>query len=747
MSKNTNLSRASLGKWMPNLQGVQARWPGELISGLLVAVIALPLALAFGVSAFSPLGPGYGALGALAGLTGAALTGILASLFGGCAPQVTGPTGPMSVVARSTLATLLGSPAVLLLPEEVRPAAVLGLFSLSVVLGGLFQWLLAWSRLGALVRALPYPVVAGFMNGVSLLIIIGQIKPALGWPAASEWSTLLVFPWPPVMLIGLGASLITVLTILLLPKLTKAVPSSFVGLLVGTGVYYLAGTYLAPEVFQLASNPNVVGPIPSSIPLPKLLLSAGDWLPLLAEGSLVILVLQQAFIVGLLGAIDTLLTSVIADLRTGTRHNSHSELFGQGLGNMVSGLFGGLPGAGATVRTLVNVDNGGRTGLSGAFHGLVILGVMVVLSPWAQAIPLPVLGAILVVMAVKMVDIWSLELSRKPSALSDTMVLWLVTAVTVAVDLIIAVGLGLVLAALLYVRRQTILGAQTKILPSGRIRSRVVRSPDQDIILENSGKQLMVARVEGSLFFGSSDDLMGQLEAGLQDVPLVVLDISRVVTMDMTGGKMVLDLVQRLKRSGSAVFLGCWTETEKNRRFLSDLGLDGLLEKDRIFSTGDLALEAAEDLLLFQSGLGDIPLILEDQKFWKDSPEGDRRVLEGFWEKMELDPGKVIFRQGDQESSLFFLLEGKVEVLHPESTGSRMALYGPGQWLGLMARMEKSPRAYDARTLTQVVLGKLSDEALDRIQQDFPELHRRLQESWSRQMASRIRRLQEELTG
>lgn len=724
-----------------NLEAARGRIGKELIAGITVGVIALPLALAFGVSAFAPLGPAYGALGAVAGLTGAAFTGFLASLFGGCAPQVTGPTGPMAVVARSTLATLLASPLIMVLPEQERVAAVLALFAVSVVLGGLIQWVLAWSRLGALVRVIPYPVVAGFMNGVSVLILLGQIRPFLGWQGQTPWNQLWTFSWPLENIVGLLASLGTVAIILLLPRLTKKIPASFVGLLGGTGLYYLLSTFFYPQGLNLAQNSNLVGAIPSSIPLPTMILNADLWIRWLSNPNILGLLAQQAIVLGLLGTIDTLLTSVIADLRTSTRHNSSRELFGQGLGNIVSGVFGGLPGAGATVRTLVNIDNGGRSGLSGAFHGVILLAILIALGPLAQGIPLPVLGAILMVMAVRMIDVWSFELLRKKSARGDSIVLWLVTAITVAVDLIVAVGVGLVVAAFLYVRKQTILGAQVQIVDMTHTRSKVLRGPSAEASIAAGAGDVCYATLKGSLFFGSADDHMARLEEQATGAKYFVLDLSDLGNLDLTGAKMLIDLASRLKSKGSKVFWGGLDPQSKNYAFLSELGLAEVLSDSEVFSSVDLALECAEECIIGASPDYKASLTVPELDFWKGMSPDEVENLQRLISTKVLAPGEVLFSQGDPSNDIYFVLSGQIEV-RASKPGERVVAYGPGLHLGLLAWIEERPKTYTALAAKASTLAVLPFQALRDLLDKNPALAYHLLKGWSAKLVQRIRRLE-----
>ena len=315
---------------------------GDLLGGLIAGIVALPLALAFGVQS---------GLGAAAGLYGAIAAGILAALLGGTATQVTGPTGPMTVVSASVVAVAVS-----------RVGSVesgLGIILLTFLLAGAFQVLFGILGIARYVKYFPYPVISGFMSGVGLIIVVLQIWPFLG--SDSPKSTIEVFtrinePLTAINWAAVGIGAITVLTFYFFPRVTKAIPTALVALLTGT----IAAILLGLDV-------PVIGDIPSGLPTLKINemfnVAPADYL----------IVLEFALVLAMLGSIDSLLTSVIADNITKTKHDSNRELIGQGIGNMAAALIGGVPGAGATKGTVVNINAGGKTRLSGALHGLFLL--------------------------------------------------------------------------------------------------------------------------------------------------------------------------------------------------------------------------------------------------------------------------------------------------------------------------------------------------------------------------------------
>ena len=385
---------------------------GDIFGGVTAAVVALPLALAFGVA--SGLGP-------IAGLYGAIAVGFFAAVFGGPSSQISGPTGPMTVVMAGIVA---------------EHANALSEALMIVFLSGIIQIMFGALRIGRFFSYTPYSVVSGFMSGIGVIIIMIQILPFFGLPAAPGGTIGAINAIPDVMsafnrdALMLGG--ISLGIMIFWPKPLRAMlPPPLAALIIGTVL----------GVFWFGAAP-VIGMVPMGLPDIQL-----DFIPIDKFMTLI----QPALILALLGSIDSLLTSLVADSITRTRHNSNKELIGQGIGNMVSGLIGGLPGAGATMRTVVNVRAGGTTKLSGAIHALILLALVMGLAPLAEKIPHAVLAGILLKVGWDIID-WA-HLKRGHRAPRDKILVMFVTfGLTVFVDLITAVATGLILAGFVTAR-------------------------------------------------------------------------------------------------------------------------------------------------------------------------------------------------------------------------------------------------------------------------------------------------------
>ena len=478
-------------------------------------VIALPLALAFGVA--SGLGPA-------AGLYGAIATGIVAAVFGGTPVQITGPTGPMTLVVAGVVATNTLPSGAVDLPR------VVGI----VVLAGLLQIALGLFRVGAYIRYVPYPVISGFMSGIGVIIILQQLFPMFGAepPSSHPLSILRQLPllgsnvkWGAV-----AVSALTIATVFILPRFTKAVPASLVALVTLTGLAVL-----------LNLDVSVIGEIPSG--LPSLVMPALDFQQV---PSLTAAALQLAF----LGAIDSLLTSLVADNLTRTQHDSNRELVGQGLGNIAAGLIGGIPGAGATMRTVVNVEAGGRSRLSGVIHGLFLAAVLLGLSGLVQHVPRAVLAGLLVAVGIGIIDYRGISHILKVPR-SDAFLMLFVLVLTVFTDLIIAVAAGLIVASFVFMKKVSdITERQTTLSP-------VADEPwaDELTIPDTIRNKLLIKHVDGPLFFGFASQFLDIARQAATQSKLLVLRLDRISYMDQTGVYALKDALTRLIAAGVRVMV------------------------------------------------------------------------------------------------------------------------------------------------------------------------------------------------
>mgnify|MGYP001775118615 FL=1 len=512
---------------------------GDVFGGITAGIVALPLALAFGIQAFGGVdSPEASCIGALAGLVGATLLGFFAALFGGTHSQISGPTGPMTVITASIVSGAWAS-------SQGNISAVLLSMSLAGIFCGLFQVLFGLIRIGKYVRYIPYPVLSGFMSGIGVIIILQQLYPIIGKKSpASTLDMILNFPATiaegisvPALLLGLAC----IALIILVPKVTKKVPATLVALVVVTVV----------SLFTGLDSALTIGNIPAGLPMPfftKVQLDGIDWM----------VVIKASLVPGLtlagLGSIDTLLTSVVADNITKTKHNSNQELIGQGIGNAVAGLFCGLAGAGATMRTVVNVKSGGRTQLSGMIHAALLLAILLGLGSLVKYVPLSVLAGILITVGWGIIDFRGFkDLRRIPK--SDAFVMIVVFLMTVFVDLLTAVGIGMVIACVLFMKRAGDLvedGYSSKELSTFD-----KESPweDEKDMPKDIHHHIYIERLDGPIFFGSITGFQRVMHDIPKDAKIVIIRMRRVPFMDQSGVYAMETAIKDLQTHGVKVLM------------------------------------------------------------------------------------------------------------------------------------------------------------------------------------------------
>jgi SulP family sulfate permease len=471
---------------------------GDFFGGVTAAIVALPLALAFGVT--SGAGP-------IAGLYGAICTGFFAALFGGTPSQITGPTGPMTVVIASIFTALVAR----------NPDNGLAMGFTVVILGGALQIVMGALRLGKYITLMPYTVVSGFMSGIGVIIILLQIAPLLGYPGASGVMSS-VGQLPTVLAninpVAAGLGILTLTIVFFMPaRFKRLVPAPLVALVVCT--------LISVGQFPADALPRI-GDIPSG--LPSLHLPYFSWIELKD-------ILVYSVMLAVLGAIDSLLTSLVADNMTRSQHVSDRELIGQGIGNMVSGLLGGLPGAGATMRTVINVKSGGRTPISGMVHALILALIVWKAGALTEPIPHAVLAGILIKVGIDIID-WNFLKRAHRLSPKGAGVMYLVLGLTVFVDLITAVVVGVFVANLLTIKNLTDLQLQEmKAITHGHNEDWL--SAEEHALLEEAQGRVLMFRLNGPLSFGAAKGITKRMDI-VEHCDILILDLSDVQRLGLT---------------------------------------------------------------------------------------------------------------------------------------------------------------------------------------------------------------------
>ncbi|MGB7059127.1 MAG: SulP family inorganic anion transporter [Geitlerinemataceae cyanobacterium] len=505
---------------------------GDLFGGLTAAIVSLPLALAFGAATGA---------GPEAGLYGAVCVGFFAAFFGGTPTLISEPTGPMAVVMTAVIAGLVAKA-----PTEAEGFAMA--FTV-VMLAGAFQILFGVFRLGKYITLMPYSVISGFMSGIGVILVILQIAPFLG-QASPKGGVIGTLGQLPELLQNIDPSetilgVITLAILFLMPAKAKRVcPPQLAALVIGT---------LVALFFFKNADIRIIGEIPMG--LPKLQMPV-------FSGSNLTLMLVDALMLAMLGCIDTLLTAVIADSLTRTEHDSNKELIGQGIGNMVSGICGGLPGAGATMGTVVNIQTGARTAVSGIARALILLVVVLWAANLTENIPMAVLAGIALKVGIDILD-WSFLKRAHQVSVKGTFIMYGVMFLTVFVDLIVAVGVGLFIANILTIDRLSSLQSQeVKTITDDD--DELDLNDEEKTLLERAGGRVLIFYLSGPMIFGVAKAISREHNA-IENIDALILDLSDVPMLGVTASLAIENAIIEAIDKGRHVFIVGATGSIKRR--------------------------------------------------------------------------------------------------------------------------------------------------------------------------------------
>lgn len=534
---------------------------GDIFGGVTAAVIALPMALAFGVASGA---------GAASGLWGAVLVGFFAALFGGTPTLISEPTGPMTVVMTAVIANLTAS----------NPETGMAMAFTVVMLAGVFQMIFGALKLGKYITMMPYTVVSGFMSGIGIILVVLQLAPFLGQasPKGGVVKTLEALP-TLVQNIQPGETMLAMLTVAIIwfmPKRFKrVVPPQLVALVVGTVLALILFPYdpEGPETIRR------IGEIQAGFPSLQIPTFRGEQLQLM---------FGEAAVLGMLGCIDALLTSVVADSLTRTEHNSNKELIGQGLGNIMSGLFGGIAGAGATMGTVVNIQAGGRTAVSGLSRALILLVVILGAAKLTATIPLAVLAGIALKVGVDIID-WNFLKRAHEISWKGAFIMYGVILLTVLVDLVVAVGVGVFVANILTIDRISQLQAQT-VQTISDADDDIRLDPEEKDYLDQSEGKLLLFQLGGPMLFGVAKAISREHNA-IGECKAIVFDLSDVPHLGVTASLALENAMEEAVEKDRGVFLvGAAGQT---KRRLEKLKIFRLIPPERCFMNRVDALRAA----------------------------------------------------------------------------------------------------------------------------------------------------------
>jgi SulP family sulfate permease len=639
---------------------------------------------------------------------------------------------------------VLSALAIQLAAAGTDPGAAMFMLALVGLMCGLLQVLFGVVRLGRLIKYMPYPVVSGYLSGVGIIIILSQVPKILGGPigAPAAWT------WP-----GIVVGAVTIAVMVFAPKATKAVPAAILALAAGVLAYFAIGV-ADRSLLTLDANKLVVGPV-GGFGAGFFEAFAARWKAVAAVRPAQLLALASpAITLAVLLSIDTLKTCVVLDALTRSRHDSNRELVGQGLGNLASTAIGGVPGAGTMGATLVNLSSGGNSRLSGIIAGVLALVAFLLLGRLLAWIPIAALAGILIVVGARMIDWHSLQLLRSKSTIFDFAVILAVVLVAETVGLIAASATGIGLAVFLFIREQVRGSVVRRKVLGNEMFSRHVRLPEEMAVLEQRGDRTAIFELQGSLFFGTTDQLYAAVEPELKSRTYIVFDMRRVQSVDFTAAHALDRIEDSLKeRSGFLIFCHFAQRVPSGRdlvKYFEEVGLRHPEQRVLVFDTRSEALEWIEERILEEARVeraGEKPLELTEMDLFRGRREETLAALEACLERRSLKAGETLFTLGEGGDDLFLIRRGTVRIVLPvtERLSYHVATFGRGSFFGEMAFLDREPRSANAVAHTDVELYVLSRARFDGLAAEHKKLGMQLLEGLAHALAIRLRRANKEL--
>ncbi len=732
---------------MRELSGAWMRHSGDFWGGFAAMLVALPASVAFGVTVYAAITPHYAAFGALAGVLGAMALGLVAPTFGGTDRLISAPCAPAAAV--------LSAFAIQLVQQGISPGSIVLLLTVLGFLTGLIQILIGFLGIGRLIRFIPYPVVSGYLSGVGLIIIGGQLPKLVGNDSDAPWYQVLLAPesWD---LRGLAIGGATILAMGFSNRVFKKIPATIVGIVCGI-LAYAAIAMVDPSLQQLVDNPLVIGPLGAD---------SKGYVALITDRWSQIGELRLAQVAGLLSSaltlaillsVDTLKTCVVLDRLTRSRHDSDRELAAQGLANMAAAAIGGVPGAGTMGATMVNYSSGSQTRISGVIEGLLTAAAALLFGAFVAWIPVATLSGVLIVVGLRMIDTDPMRFLESKSTIVDFCVVLAVVACALTIGLIAASAVGVVLSIMLFLREQ-VGGNVVRRKSFVSERSSAWYRPEQEMrLLEQKGQSAVIFELQGSLFFGTAQRLYRTVEPELATARYMILDLQRVQSVDITAAHVLDQIHDVLAERQVPLLISNVRDCLPNGRNLREfLELAGLRQDDGTtyyLPTLEAAIEWVEARLLGERQNADAddlpPLELHEIELFKGSKPDTLVDLEACLEKRSWKAGETIFCFGDPSNDLFLIRKGEVKIVGSVGRGGavkHIATYGRGDFVGGQGFLDNRPRGNDAIAIRDCDMYVLSLEKFNYLADQHKRIALILMTKLARMLSIRLRHTNQELT-
>lgn len=721
---------------------------GDVVGGVAAAVMTIPVSMGYGLLALSPFGDSMVPLAILAGLYAPIIGCLVAVMLGANTTMIYAPRSIVTFlisglvldsIARSNLAFL----------QAATPATLLGVAFLMMFMAGLFQALFGLLRFGGLIRYIPAPVIAGFQNAAAILIFFSEVPGMLGLnrhTALADLPASLGNAQLPTLFVGV------VICALILngARLTRRIPPTLLGLIFGVMLYYLLvlaglGGSLSP----------VIGAIPFALPSPQYFMVFSDLIMTPEFAAVMPVLIGGALSLAIVASLDGMLCARLVESDSGNRIRANRELTRLGIGNMMSAGFGGIANGVNLASSFANHRSGARTPLSLVVHAGFILLAVIALSPLIAYIPRVVISAMLVVIAIQLVDRWTLQIIIKllkrefasmQHMLLDLTIILFVTVAAIAINIVFAVIIGITVTIVFFLLRMS-KSVVRRSYHGDSVHSRRSRDEKQMALLGRHGAEIMVYELEGPLFFGTADNLASEIDAAIRhNVSYVVLDLKRINDIDSTGAKILLQTHDRLAKDGKFLLLSAVEERTHVANILKDMGVTAALTRSRLFHDTDRAIEWAEDRLIF-SHLGeinaDIAFPLHQLDVFSGMDAGELTVIKSALSRRHYQNGDVIFAEGDESKELYIVAMGAASArmsLPGTDRQARLITFSPGTVFGELALLDQEARSATLVADRDLVCYVLDRESFDTLTRQHPAIAIKLLTNLGRELASHLRR-------
>ncbi len=717
---------------------------GDVAGGFAATLIAIPQAMSLGILAFAALGPGYASIGIAAALLASIIGNLVAATSGAMTSHIVGARASVTALVATMVAMLAAHPSFQAAsgPDAGR---ILALVSVTVLLSGAFQIAFGLAGIGRVIKFVPYPVIAGIMTGIALIILVSQLRPALGlagYQPLLETLGELGAAKPASALVAATA----VVAIWLAPRVTRKVPALLCGLLAGIIVHYVAAW-----IFPGSTGP-LVGALPGKALWPDELAPMLEFIRVESAYSWLSLALPTAILLAAVGALDGLLAAMAVDAVTRGRHSSDRVLLGQGVSSVILAGFGAIPAVGNTHAPLASFLAGGRTPRATLFHAGFMLAAMFVLGPLFAQVPIAALAGLMIYIAFTLVDRWTRDLLRRLETddehrneiLVNVCIVGAVALAQLLLNTMVAFAIGVGAAVVLLVVKLS--GSPVRRSFDGTVRTSLkLRGHAAREALETAARDIRILELQGELFFGTADRLQLEVEGLPDGTQYVILDFRRVNQIDASGARMLEVIGHRAARRNTRLLISHLREDEPRGKYLRTLGLHAVVGPGHWFTDLDRALEWAEDRLLEKLQLSEEGAELPPARMalFEGLDDGEVVKLAQHLQRREFKHGDVVFREGEAGDCLYLIAQGAVSIkvqLDDSIRARRLATFASGVMFGEMALLEGHRRSADAFAKGErVVLYSLEAGAFRDLLQSDPGLGLKVYRNLSRDLAARLR--------